>query len=78
MLVVDDSNSPVANAQVSGTWDTGDAGLCISGTDGWCEVTLKKLPLTTEEVTFTVIDVAADGYLYDPSADVENVFTVTQ
>ena len=76
--LLDDDGNPVADAQVSGTWDTGDLYLCTSDADGWCEETLSKLDRSIAEVTLTVIDIAADGYLYDANANDEWEVTVTQ
>jgi hypothetical protein len=70
LQVVDQDGSPVANAQVSGHWSTGDLGFCITDDTGWCKVGLAKLPTAIPSVEFTVIDIAADGYLYDATANI--------
>jgi hypothetical protein len=54
----------VADVQVSGIWDNGDLGFCVTDSEGWCEVKLTKIPLE-KDVTFTIFDLIADGYLYD-------------
>jgi hypothetical protein len=69
MMIVDQGGNAVPNAQVSGAWDTGDTALCVSDEAGLCTVSLVKLDKTIMSVTLTVLDVAADGYLYDPDAD---------
>jgi hypothetical protein len=79
MMIVDQDGLPVANAQVSGTWDTGDTALCVSDALGVCTVDLVKLDKGIASVTLTVLDVAADGYLYDPTDNPPPTdFTVTQ
>ena len=70
LQVADQNDAPVANAQVSGNWDvegTTKLALCITDASGSCEVTLTKL--SSETVTFTVIDITADGYLYDAGSN---------
>ncbi len=67
--VVDQDGVSIANAQVSGNWDFGDPGLCITDLTGWCTVSVTKLDNSLPSVTFSVLDVAAEGYLYDPAAN---------
>jgi hypothetical protein len=55
---------PVANAQVSGEWDTDDLGFCVTDATGWCTVELSKLDLSIGDVTFTVIDITADDLIF--------------
>jgi hypothetical protein len=61
--VVNDAQ-PVANAQVSGAWDTGDLGFCTTDASGWCSVELTKIDQAVVSVEFTVIDITADELIF--------------
>jgi hypothetical protein len=79
ILVVDDGEDPVTNAQVSGEWGgwgVGELGFCVTDAAGLCEVALAKIP-NGETVTFTIIDVFAIDYFYDPDANVESTVSMT-
>jgi hypothetical protein len=78
ILVVDDGGAGIANAQVSGIWGgwgAGELGFCVTDAEGWCEVDLVKIP-NGETVNFTIVDIAADGYFYDPDANVVTYVTL--
>jgi hypothetical protein len=69
ILVVDDGGTPIANAQVSGEWGgwgEGALGFCVTDAEGWCVVALAKIP-NGVALIFSIIDIAADGYFYDPT-----------
>ncbi len=71
--VLDANGEAVANTLVSGLWSNGYVGSTSCTTDamGWCTVLTKGIKVrTTQEVTFTVTDLAAAGYTYDAAANV--------
>lgn len=55
----------LSGATVYGTWDVGGTGSCTTGGNGWC--TIETQLLWVDEGTFTVTNVARNGYNYDPS-----------
>jgi hypothetical protein len=47
----------------------------VTDAEGWCVVALAKTP-NGFSVVFDIIDITADGYFYDPDADVGNPVTL--
>jgi hypothetical protein len=60
----------VSNALVSGTWSDGTAGSCPTNSLGQCEITLSGINRNTGSVAFTVDDVSASGYEYEPNGSI--------
>jgi PKD repeat protein len=61
---------PVSGVAVTGQWSTGSgASGCTTGSDGTCAVTSSTLNKKTTSVTFTVNDLALDGWFYDPASN---------
>jgi hypothetical protein len=71
--VLGNNGEAVANTLVSGVWSNGYVGSTSCTTDamGWCTVLTTGIKVrTTQEVTFTVTNLAAAGYTYDAAANV--------
>jgi hypothetical protein len=76
---VDGASSPLANVQVSGNWSNGanGAGSCTTGASGSCQLVKQNLKGNVASVDYTVTDLVADGYNYEPAAnEVPNTVTV--
>jgi PKD repeat protein len=69
ILVHDAADRPVAGAVVSGSWDTGAASSCTTGSGGTCTVSATKIPTGTASVTFNVVNVVKTGSDYVASAN---------
>jgi len=78
--VVDAAGAPVSGVVVSGAWSNGftGTGTCTTGTDGTCTITSASMKLTVPSVTFTVTNLAADGFTYDANANVETSIVVAK
>jgi len=78
--VVDAAGAPVSGVVVSGAWSAGltGTGTCTTGTDGTCTITSASMKLTVPSVTFTVTNLAADGFTYDANANVETSLVVAK
>ncbi|MFO7547773.1 MAG: PKD domain-containing protein, partial [Acidimicrobiia bacterium] len=76
----DQAGSPVEGVFVTGTWSGGYSAStsCTTGTTGTCPVTTPWLHSRTSSVTFTVGELTASGYGYDPTANLETSITVTK
>jgi hypothetical protein len=61
----------VAGAVVSGNWSSGigGSGNCQTNGAGQCSITRMFIRNTSSSVTFTVNNVSATGYGYDPGAN---------
>jgi len=57
----------VSGAVVSGTWSSGAAASCTTGSTGQCSVTVTASTKTVGSVTYTVNNVALAGYTYAPT-----------
>jgi PKD repeat protein len=68
ILIVDADDNPIISANVTGTWSGGATGSasCLTDNDGTCQVSKNNLKSNVSSVTFTVLDVSADGYVYAP------------
>jgi hypothetical protein len=71
ITVVDQNGTPVAGAVVSGNWSSGigGSGNCQTNGAGQCSITRMFIRNTSSSVTFTVNNVSATGYGYDPGAN---------
>lgn len=78
VLILDESNSPVQDATVSGDWSGIVNGTGSANTDAQGVATLNS-PKTKSSgiITFTVTDVAKSGLTYDPNANVETSDSIT-
>ena len=61
------SHGRVSGAVVTGTWSTGAAVSCTTGSKGTCTVSASGIPLGTASVDFTVSNVAKSGSAYAPA-----------
>ncbi len=73
VLVHDDTGAAVSGATVSGDWSGLTSGpvSAVTGTDGRATLQSKWVRNANGTFTFTVTDVAAAGYAYNPSLNVE-------
>lgn len=66
----------VEGATVTGVWNTGREMVCTTSPTGYCSLTLANIKTSDPFVTFTVIDVAAPGWVYNSNLnhdiDVDN------
>jgi lysophospholipase L1-like esterase len=70
ILVHDASASPISGAVVTGSWSAGSGDTCTTGAEGRCSVESDNLSRRNlSSVTFTVSEVARDGYEYDSTAN---------
>ena len=78
--VVDSNGVLVPGVVVSGAWSAGftGTGTCTTGTTGTCSITSGSMKLTVPSVAFTVTNLAATGYEYDPSANLVSSITVVK
>ncbi len=62
-------NGVVAGATVSGTWSNGarGSGSCVTGGTGSCSVEKTKISRRSSSATFTVDNVTANGFVYQPA-----------
>ncbi|MEW5828512.1 MAG: S8 family serine peptidase [Chloroflexota bacterium] len=76
--IVDADGAPVSGAVVSGAWSGGYSGSasCTTNTSGLCSVTVSTIRTNKTYVTFTVSNVTATGYVYDPAANLETSITL--
>lgn len=77
ITALDQNNQPVSGVVVTGAWSgakTGNAS-CTTGSNGACSVTTGNMNSGTT-VTFTVNNLAKDGYVYNPSANSVSSITV--
>ena len=58
----------VSGAVVSGSWSSGAAASCTTGSTGQCSVTVTASTKTVASMTYTVNNVALSGYTYVPGA----------
>jgi hypothetical protein len=63
------THAALAGAVVAGTWSSGAAASCTTGSNGRCAVSRTKLASATTSVTFTVTSVAWSGGTYVPIAN---------
>jgi len=78
--VVDENNAPVSGAVVTAAWSGGytGTGTCTTGATGTCSITSASMKLTVPSVTFTVTNVTATDYTYNPAANVVSEITVVK
>ncbi|HUF37131.1 MAG TPA: hypothetical protein VMN57_01300 [Anaerolineales bacterium] len=73
ITVVDQDGAPVAGATVDGSWSNGitGSGNCQTDGAGQCAITRMYIRNTSNSVTFTVDNVSASGYTYNPAANTD-------
>jgi hypothetical protein len=71
ITVHDETEAPVANATVDGTWSGGVTGgaSCVTGASGQCSVSKTNIKGNVASVTFTVDDVTHTSNTYDSGAN---------
>jgi len=71
VTVHDANHQPVANATVFGNWSGGTNGssTCVTNASGVCSVTSSNINTRSSNVTFTMSDITANGYIYQPSSN---------
>jgi PKD repeat protein len=74
--VKDGLGGRIGGATVSGTWSTGGSGTCVTSITGDCSFSA-NVSRKTASVTWSVGNIAAAGYGYDPTANVGSPFTIT-
>ncbi len=81
VTVVDSGGAPVSGATVSGYWSGATSDSDSGTTDTAGQVTLSsdgvRRPASGTTFTFTVTDVSAAGYLYNPDANIETSDSIT-
>lgn len=79
VTLFDDANQPVAGASVSGAWSglTSQNVTGITASDGVAAFESEKVSGSSGEFRFTVTEVTADGYDYDPNANAESSDCIT-
>jgi len=78
ITVLDQDNAAVSGVVVTGAWSGAKTGTvtCTTGTAGTCSVTASNM--TDTSVTYTVTNLAKDGYTYIPDANLKTSITVTK
>jgi hypothetical protein len=69
VAVAANTGGPVAGAEVTGRWSTGDSAGCVTGADGRCTLDLAGIRKRTGSVDLGVTGVAADGLVYHQAAN---------
>ena len=75
----DQNNAAVSGVVVTGSWSGAKTGTasCTTGTNGACSVSTGNMSSGTS-VTFTVSNLAKDGYTYNSSANVVSSITIVK
>ncbi len=77
ITIYSDAGSMVDFAVVSGTWSDGTIDSCETDGSGQCPITLSNINTrNTDSVTFTVDDVSAIDYVYDPGLNNETTISI--
>jgi len=77
--VLDGNNDPVGAVFVTGTWTPGAFFFppgCPTGFNGQCSFTAVNINQATSE-TWTVVNLVVPGYVYEPTANVQNSVTIS-
>ncbi len=71
--VVDDTGALISGAVVTGAWSGGytGTGTCTTGSTGTCSMVTGSMKLTVTSVTYTVNNVTASGFTYDPASNTD-------
>jgi hypothetical protein len=79
ITALDQNNAAVSGVVVTGSWSgaTSGTGSCTTGTNGACSVTTPNLS-SGASVTFSVSNLAKDGYTYDATANAVSSIAVTK
>lgn len=77
VTVQDQNSSPVAGVSVTGSWDTGSSGACVTDGTGQCTVSNTRLKTSIATTTFSITDLAKDGYVYDAGSNVQSAIVVS-
>jgi fibronectin type III domain protein len=77
-ITIANSNGPVANATVTGTWSTGGSASCVTGTSGACSVSTGRIATSVPSATLTVGNVTHATLTYQPSANTVSSVTVSK
>lgn len=78
ITVVDAQDALVSGVTVTGAWTGGYTGsaTCTTGANGTCSVVTGNMKTNLTSVTYTVSTLAASGYTYDPTANIESTITI--
>jgi hypothetical protein len=73
ITVLDQNGAPAAGATVSGNWSGGviSSGSCVTDVSGKCTITRALIRNTIQSVTFTVTNVSAAEFAYNPGANTD-------
>ncbi|HRQ22888.1 MAG TPA: S8 family serine peptidase [Anaerolineales bacterium] len=79
ITALDQNNAAVSGVVVTGSWSGAKTGTasCTTGTNGACSVSTGNMSSGTS-VTFTVSNLAKDGYTYNSSANVVSSITIVK
>lgn len=69
LTVHDSAHAQVADTVVSGSWNDGSTGSCITTTTGQCAVSRSGISKATTSVKFTVTNVARAPFVYKPASN---------
>jgi hypothetical protein len=71
--ILDGADRPVRGATVSFIVDPGSSASCTTNRKGTCSVSSSRFGSGTPSVTFTVADVALDGWIFDADGSVTTI-----
>lgn len=73
VTVVDETDSPVAEASVVGGWDRGNVeeSTCVTDEDGQCQLTSGPVRKNVKYVTLSLIDIGHASLIYLSDADTD-------
>ena len=68
ILVHDESENPLSDVTVSGTWSSGASGgsSCVTDGSGVCTINKNKIKFSVNSVTFTLDDLTHPSIQYQP------------
>jgi hypothetical protein len=68
ILVHDESENPLSDVTVSGTWSNGASGgsSCVTDGSGVCTINKNKIKISVNSVTFTLDDLTRPSIQYQP------------
>ena len=71
ILVHDEGENTIAGSNVSGAWGGGASGdgSCVTDDAGQCTIPKNNLKDSVSSVIFTITNITASGYTYDPGAN---------
>jgi PKD repeat protein len=76
--VVDDADTPLVGATVSGSWSTGGGSTCSTNVSGSCSVSVSVNGKKASTTTFTITNLVLAGYTYAPASNTETTISVSR